>query len=304
MGMKTIYDLIIVGAGPAGMNAAVYASRYRLKTLVIGEVFGGLIPEAYEICNFLACYRIKGMELAKRMIEHAKAEGAIIKNEKVTSIEKFKNYFEVKTNENTYKSRSVILATGTEKRKLNLKNEDKLLGKGISYCATCDASFFKNKIVGVAGGGDTALTSALLLAEYAKKVFIIYRRDKFYRAEPAWQEQVSRNRKIKCLFNLEVVELIGKDKLRAIKLNNGKVMKIDGLFIEIGTIPKKELAEQLNLKLENGYIFVNKNQETNVSGVFAAGDITNNPLKQIITAASEGAVAVHSAYEYVKKRVS
>jgi len=299
--MKTIYDLVVVGAGPAGMNAAVYASRYRLKTLVIGELFGGLVSEAYEICNFLACYRIKGMELAKRMMEHAKAEGAIIKNEKVIGIKKIKDYFEVKTSSGIYKSRSIILATGTEKRKLNLKNEDELLGKGVSYCATCDAGFFKNKIVGVVGGGDNALTSALLLAEYSKKVFIIYRRDKFYRAEPAWQEQVAKNKKIKCLFNSEVIELIGKDKLKAIKLNNGKVMKVDGLFIEIGTIPKKELAEQLNLKLESGYIVVNRNQETSVKGIFAAGDITNNPLKQIITAASEGAVAAHSAYEYIAK---
>lgn len=301
--MSSIYDLIIIGTGPAGMNAAVYASRYRLKTLVIGELFGGLVSEAYEVCNFLACYKVKGMDLAKRMMEHAKSEGAIIKNEKVVGARKNKDYFEIKTERNTYKSRSLIIATGTDKRKLGLKNEDRLLGKGISYCAMCDATFFKNKIVGVVGGGDSALTSALLLAEYAKKVFIIYRRDKFYRAEPAWQEQVNKNKKIRALFNSEVIELIGKDKLQAIKLNNKKVMQMDGLFVEIGTLPRKELAEQLKLKLEDDYIAVNRNQETSAKGVFAAGDITNNLLKQIITAASEGAIAAYSAYEYIKKNL-
>jgi thioredoxin reductase (NADPH) len=292
-----IYDLIIIGTGPAGVNAAVYASRYRLKTLVIGEIFGGMVSEAYEICNFLTCYRIKGMDMAKRMAEHVKQEGIGLVNEKVKDIKKKNELFEVITDKKEYTAKKIIISTGTEKRKIGLNNEDKLIGKGISYCATCDAGFFENKIVGVVGGSDAALTSALLLAEYAKKVFIIYRKDKFYRAEPAWVEVVGKNKKIKPMFNLEVKELIGKEKLMAVKLSNNKVMKLDGLFIEIGTIPRKELAQKLGVKVdENGYIIADKNQRTNVKGVFAAGDITNNSLKQIITAASEGAVAAFSAY--------
>lgn len=297
-----IYDLIIIGTGPAGVNAAVYASRYRLKTLVIGELFGGMVSEAYEICNFLTCFKIKGADMAKRMAEHVKQEGVEVINEKVTDVKKANSFFEIKTDKKTYQTKKVIIATGTEKRKLELKNEDKLVGKGISYCATCDAPLYKNKIVGVVGGGDNALTSALLLAEYAKKVFIIYRRDKFYRAEPAWVEIVSMNKKIKSMFNLEVKELIGKDKLMAVKLSNGKVMKLDGLVIEIGSLPRKELGEKLGVKTdEASYIIVDKNQRTNVRGVFAAGDITNNSLKQIITAASEGAVAAFSAYNELEK---
>jgi len=297
-----IYDVIVIGAGPAGINAAVYASRYRLKTLVIGEIVGGLVGEAYEICNFLTCFRLKGLELAKRMAEHAKQEGVEIVNEKVKEAKKKNDLFEIKTESKRYEAKKIIIATGTEKKKLGLKNEDKLLGKGISYCATCDAPLFKNKVAGVVGGSDAALTSALLLAEYAKKVYIIYRKERFYRAEPAWVEVVAKNKKIKSMFNLEVKELIGKEKLMAVKLSNGKVLGLDGLLIEIGGIPRKDLALQLKARVDNeGYIVVDKNQRTNVQGVFAAGDITNNPLKQIITAASEGAVAAYSAYNEIKK---
>jgi len=297
-----IYDVIVIGAGPAGINAAVYASRYRLKTLVIGEIVGGLVGEAYEICNFLTCFRLKGLELAKRMAEHAKQEGVEIVNEKVKEAKKKNDLFEIKTESKRYEAKKIIIATGTEKKKLGLKNEDRLLGKGISYCATCDAPLFKNKVVGVVGGSDAALTSALLLAEYAKKVYIIYRKERFYRAEPAWVEVVAKNKKIKSMFNLEVKELIGKEKLMAVKLSNGKVLGLDGLLIEIGGIPRKDLALQLKARVDNeGYIVVDKNQRTNVQGVFAAGDITNNPLKQIITAASEGAVAAYSAYNEIKK---
>jgi thioredoxin reductase (NADPH) len=300
-----IYDLIIIGAGPAGINAAVYASRYRLKTLVFGEAVGGLVGEAYEICNFLTCFRLKGLELAKRMAEHARQEGVEIVNEKVKEIKKKNRLFEIKTNGKNYEARKIIIATGTEKKKLDLKNEDKLLGKGISYCATCDAPLYKNKVVGVVGGSDAALTSALLLAEYAKKVYIIYRRDKFYRAEPAWIEVVEKNKKIKSMFNLEIKELIGAEKLKAVKLSNNKVLGLDGLIVEIGGFPRKELALQLGTRVDNeGYVITDKNQRTNVEGVFAAGDITNNPLKQIITAASEGAVAAFSAYRELQKEKS
>ena len=171
----------------------------------------------------------------------------------------------------------------------------------LSYCAVCDAGFFKSKTVVVVGGSNSALTAALLLAEYAKKVYIIYRKEKFFRAEPSWIKQIEKNKKIEVLFNSEITEIIGKEKVEGIKLNMGKDLKVDGVFVEIGSVPNENFLKQLGLKTEEGYIKVNKKKETSVEGIYAAGDITNNPLKQIITACSEGAIAANSAYEKIKK---
>ncbi len=291
-----IYDLIIIGAGPAGMSAAVYAARYKLNTLIFGEVIGGMASEAYEICNFLSYSKISGFELAHKMQQHVADLGLEIKTEKVTKINKDK-IFAIKTGDNSYFSKKIILATGTEKTKLNLDNEEKFLGRGISYCATCDAAFFKDKIVGVVGGSNAALTAALLLSEFASKVYIIYRRDSFFRAEPAWIERVNKNKKINPVFNANVVELIGKERLEAVKLDNKKKLRLDGLFIEIGSSPNTKLPEELGIELENGYIKTDNEQRTNVKGIFAAGDVTVTSLEQIIIAAAQGAVAAYSAYK-------
>ncbi len=298
---KNIYDLIIVGTGPAGMSAAVYAARYKLKTLLIGEITGGMASEAYEICNFLTYPKILGFELSQKMKEHVDSLEVETKMDFVSEIKKNEDLFEVKTSRESYFSKKIILATGTKKRKLNLKNEEKFTGRGISYCATCDAAFFKNKVVGVVGGGDAALTSALLLSEFANKVYIIYRRDKFFRAEPVWIESVNNNKKIVPVFNSNVVELIGTEKLEKVKLDTGKVLDIDGLFVEIGEIPNSELAEKLGVNLDKGYVKTDKEQKTNISGVYAAGDITTNVLKQIIVAAAEGAIAASTAYKELKE---
>jgi len=291
-----IYDLIIIGAGPAGMSAAVYAARYKLNTLIFGEVIGGMASEAYEICNFLSYSKIRGFELAHKMQQHVADLGLEIKTEKVTKINKDK-IFAIKTGDNSYFSKKIILATGTEKTKLNLDNEEKFLGRGISYCATCDAAFFKDKIAGVVGGSNAALTAALLLSEFASKVYIIYRRDRFFRAEPAWIERVNKNKKINPVFNANVVELIGKERLEAVKLDNKKKLRLDGLFIEIGSSPNTKLPEELGIELENGYIKTDNEQRTNVKGIFAAGDVTVTSLEQIIIAAAQGAVAAYSAYK-------
>ncbi len=296
--MNNVYDIIIVGAGPAGMNAAVYAARYRLKTLVFGEITGGAAAKAYEICNFLTYKKIRGFELSMKMKEQVTSLGVEIKAERVEKISYCK-FFEVKTHDKTYLAKKIILATGTEDRKLDMDNEDKFTGRGISYCATCDAAFFKDKVVGVIGGNDAALTAALLLSEYAAQVYIIYRKDHFFRPEPAWVSLVEKNKKIKPIFNSNVVKLIGKDKLEAVLLDNEKTLKLDGLFIEIGSIPRTELAKDTGVKLENGFIKTDSEQKTNVYGVFAAGDVTNNVLKQIITAAAEGAIAAKNAYDEI-----
>jgi len=294
------YDLIIIGAGPAGLTAAIYAGRYLLRTLIIGKLPGGKISEVYKICNFPSYKFISGIELTKKIIEQVKDLGIEIKSEEVKEIKKNK-VFEIRTDNSNYEAKKILIAVGTEKRKLNVKGEDKFLGNGISYCATCDASFFKNKIVAVVGGSNSALTAALLLAEYAKKVYIIYRKGSFFRAEPAWIKQVNENKKIEIILNANVKEIYGKEKPNGIKLDTSQDLKLDGVFIEIGSVPDEKFSKKLGLKTEKGYIVVNKKQETSIKGIYAAGDITNNNLKQVITACGEGAIAATSAYEEIKK---
>lgn len=288
------YDLIIIGTGPAGLTAAIYAARYKINFLIIGKLLGGLAGKTYEIHNFPSYKKIKGPELMTKMFNHVKKLGVEIKLEEVADIKKG---FEVITNKDKYLTKKIILATGSERKKLGIKREEKFVGKGISYCATCDAGFYKDKIVGVVGGGNSALTSALLLTEFAAKVYIIYRKDKFLKAEPILVKEVEKNKKINLMFNSKITKLIGEDKLEGIYLNENRKLKLDGLFIEIGNILNIKLAEKLKIKTLNGEIIVDKKQKTNVDGVFAVGDITNNPLKQIITACGEGAVSANSVYE-------
>lgn len=296
--MTETFDVIIIGAGPAGLSAAVYSARYNLKTLVIGKLIGGQAGEAYEICNFPTYEKITGFEFSQKMVKQVKSLGVNIKQENVFDI-KNKEGFEVITNKEKYHARKVIITTGTEKRKVNLENEKKLTGHGISYCATCDAGFYRDRIVCVLGGGNSALTSALLLSKFAKKVYIVYRQDKFRKADPAWVDEIKKDKKIEVIFNSEITKLVGGEKLSAVEINNSKEIKTDGLFIEIGSDPNIELADKLKLKKEKGYIKVDKFQRTNVKGIFAAGDITNNPLKQVVTATAEGAIAADTAYREI-----
>ncbi|MFH1392541.1 MAG: FAD-dependent oxidoreductase, partial [bacterium] len=276
-------DLIIIGAGPAGLSAGIYAQRFNLDFLIIGKIPGGTALEAWQIENYPGFKSISGLELMRKFQEQL---GQKIIQE---NIEKITKDFEVYTNKNKYQSKTLILAMGTKTRKLGLPSEEKFLGRGISYCVTCDGPLFKNKIVAVVGGGNAALTGALELADIAKKVYLIHRRDEF-RADPIWQEKVKQNPKIKIIFNAQVVKIKGKQVgvqnfeplLEQIVLDNNQELKVDGLFIEIGTTPNIALCKDLNIKTENDFIITDKNQATNIAGVFAAGDITNNPLKQII----------------------
>jgi len=298
-----VYDLIIIGAGPAGLTAAIYARRYLLNTLIIGKLPGGMITEAHKVCNFPSYNYISGIELMKKVIEQVKDLGMEIKQEEVKEIKIQQNKdFSVKTGKGDYIAKKIILAIGRKRRKLNVLGENKFLGKGVSYCATCDAGFFKNKIVAVVGGSNAAVTASLLLSEYAEKVYIIYRKEKFFRAEPAWIKQVEKNKKIKTIFNANVKEIYGADYVKGLKLDTKEDLKVDGIFIEIGSSPDEILANKLGLKKEKGYIKVNKKQETSLKGIYAAGDITNNFLKQVITACGEGAIAASSAYEEITKK--
>ncbi len=297
------HDLIIIGTGPAGLTAALYAARYKMDFLVIGRIPGGLLNEASKVCNFPSYENISGIELTRKMMEQIKKLDVKIKQEKVSGIKKKNKGFEIGTDKKKYFAKKIIFATGSERKKLGLAEEKKFVGKGLSYCATCDAGFYKGKIVGVVGGSDAALTAALLLAKFAKRVYIIYRKDKFFRGDKIWIEEIKKNRKIKPLFNSVVTKLIGKEKLEAIGLNRKEKLKINGLFVEVGSVPNIELAEELGVRTEKGQIMTDKQQNTNVKGFLAAGDVTNNSLKQIVTACGEGAVAAYSAYrELVKEK--
>jgi len=290
------YDLVIVGAGPAGLMASVYAARYNLKTLVIGKLLGGVVGEVKDICNFPTYEKVDGIELIKGLSNQAKKLGVKIISEEVLEL-KNKNDFEVVTNKNKYLTKKIILATGLERRKLAIKREKELFGRGVHYCATCDAGFYRDKIVGVVGGGNSALSSALLLGQFAKKVYVIYRGDKFINGEPTLIDKVKKNRKIEVLFDSEIEELIGKEKLEKVKLKNGKKVVLDGVFIEIGGVPNLNLARMLKIKIEKNSIKVDERKKTNIDGVYAVGDITNSPMKQIITACADGAIAAQSVYK-------
>jgi len=299
--MKSKYDLIIIGGGPAGLTAAIYAARYKLKTVVISKDFG-LAASAHKVCNFPSYKDVNGLELMQKFTEHVKDLEVPIVYDKVIGIRGVDGDFVVETSSDKYIGKKVLFSGGTIRKKLGLINEQKLTGKGISYCATCDAPFFKDKIVAVIGGSDAALTSALLLAEYAKKVYLIYRKNQF-RAEPTWIESVEINKKIKKMFNEEVNEVKGEDVVEGVKLKSGRELNVQGVFIEVGSIPEVEFLNGLNVKLDNKeYIIADEDQNTSVKGFFAAGDVTNSKLKQIITAASQGAVAAYSVYREIKEQ--
>lgn len=300
--VEKIYDLIIVGGGPAGLSAAVYAARYKLKLLVFSKNMGGLAATAHKICNFPSYDEIKGFELMERFTKHAESLGAPVIYEEVTKIDKKDKGFIVYGEKEKYKCKKIIFAGGTIRTRLNVPGEGKFIGRGVSYCTTCDAAFFKNKIVCVVGGSDAALTSALLLAEYADKIYIIYRKEAFVRGDPTWVDAVNDNKKIIKIFKEEVAEIIGDKSVEKIKLKSGKEMKMDGVFVEIGSVPETNLLKSLKINLDDkGYVAVDKEQKTNVYGLFAAGDITEHKLKQIITAAAEGAIAAYGVYKEIKE---
>lgn len=293
-----MYDLIIIGGGPAGLSAAIYAARFMLKTLIITKEVGGAIVEAHKIENWPGYKSISGIELMEKFEDQVAALGVEIVENEVVDVENKKGFFKIKTNENkTYESKNTIFACGTMRRKLNIKGEEEFSGKGVSYCATCDAAFFRNKIVAVIGGNDSAAKAALLLAEYAKEVCIIYRKEKI-RAEPMTISQISKNPRIKIINNTSLKEIKGEKFVTSVIFDNGKEFKLDGVFVEIGAEPCAAFASKLGVALdEKNYIIVDKTQKTNVKGIYAAGDVTNNELKQVMTACAEGAIAAKSVYE-------
>ncbi|MFH1237726.1 MAG: FAD-dependent oxidoreductase [Candidatus Aenigmatarchaeota archaeon] len=303
------YEVIIIGLGPAGCTAGIYATRFGLKTLVIGKEPGGQANEAYEVDNYPGMLRVKGMDIMNKFREQTKELGAEIIYTDVVDINKKGDGFIVKTESDEYGTKSVIIATGAKKRRLDIPGENELRGRGISYCGTCDAPFYKGKTVVVVGGGSSAVMTALMLTEHAKKIYIAYRKcKKDMRAMPAWVTSAEANPKIEMVFNAVPKRIEGSNLVEAMVFDKeGKTLrlKVEGVFVEIGSIPQTELAQKLGAVLEkSGKIKVGHDMTTSVRGVFAAGDVTGGSadFEQIIIAASEGANAARSAYKYVRKR--
>ncbi len=308
--MNKPLDLIILGAGPAGLSASIYASRYKMDHLVIGQTPGGLITEAHKVCNFPTESEISGEDLGAKIKDHAEKAGGQIVFKTIKSVVKVDGGFEVLVDgAEKYTAKSLIIATGTIHRHLGLAKEKEFIGHGVSYCSTCDGPFFRNKVVAVVGGGNSAMTAALHLSSIAEKVYLIVRGDKL-KGEVVWQDQVIADTKIEKVFNTNVVDFIGASNLEKIKLSapyqDQEELSINGLFIEIGSVPELSVISDLNVSLDDyGYIQVEKDMATSVPGVYAAGDVTNgsNNFRQVITACAEGAIATNSAFLYIKTGV-
>lgn len=301
-----VYDNIIIGGGVTGFASAMYAARLGLRTLVIAETIGGTISYAHNVQNYPGFGSISGFELAEKIRSHAMEYPVELEEDRAVKIERAgKNLFIVHTmNRKTFHSKTIIFATGTKFRELNAVNERRFFNKGVHYCALCDGGFYKGKIVAVVGGADTACTDALLLTQYAKKVYVIYRGEKL-RPEPITYKGVMKNKKIEIIYRTNVTEFYGNDeRIEGIVLDNphngSNRLEVDGVFVAIGHIVLSEIAKELGVHTnEKGEIVINKNAETNVPGFFAAGDVTNSVFKQAIIGVAEGVMASYSAYRYI-----
>jgi thioredoxin reductase (NADPH) len=305
-----MYDLIIIGAGPSALGASIYASRYKIKHLVIGKEIGGQIVKTSRIENWPGVESISGPELIEKFKAQAEKLGAEIIQDEVRKISKQDGFFEVEEfNGKKYQTKNIILALGMKPRKLNVPGEDEFVGKGVSYCAICDAMFFRGKEVAVVGGGDSAAKAAIHLSEFASKIHIYYPKDKLI-MEPALLDIIKNNEKIKLEECSGVAEIRGNGKVSGIICNEGEgeckdciETPVSGVFIEIGSVPGVEIAKQIGVEVDtDGYIIIRNDQSTNVEGIFAAGDVTigSNKLRQLITSVAEGAIAASSAYQKIK----
>ena len=286
-----MYDLIIIGAGPSGMSAALYALRANKKVLLLEkECYGGQIINADKIENYPALPDVSGYEFATNLYNQIKSLGVDLKYEEALEITENS---EVKTTKNTYKGKSIIIATGLRKRKLNIENEDNLIGKGISYCATCDGNFFKDKIVAIVGGGNTAIEDAIYLSNIVKKVYLIHRRDKF-RAEEKLVQELNEKENVEFILNSNIKNIIGKDYLESIELidneNASSKLKIDGLFIAIGNIPDNTRFNNVVDLNDEGYILSEDGIHTRTKNIYVAGDTRVKTLRQLATATADGVI--------------
>ncbi len=303
----TIYDTIIIGGGVTAFGAAMYAGRFTMKTLVIGETMGGTIILTDIVENYPGFKKLTGMELANNISDHAKEYGIEVENDKVTSAKKVNSHlFEVETSSGKkFKGKTIIIATGTKWKKLNIPGEEQYANKGVHYCALCDGAFYRNKVIGVVGGGDSAVKEALLLSTYGFHVYLFVRGEA-PKPEPVNGIKMEKNKKITVFTKVNVKEITGDGKkMNGVVLdkevNGSKNFTLDALFVEIGHLPLSELAVQLGVKLNaKNEIPITRLSETNVAGVYAAGDVVDTKFKQAITGVAEGVTAAYSAYEHIQ----
>ena len=302
-----MYDIIIIGAGPAGMTAALYSAQARKKVLVLEkEVYGGQILKADNVKNYPGFTEISGYKFANNLYNQLTNLNVEIKFEEVLEIKNYNENKEVITKKGNYTGKSVIIAAGAKNRKLNLNNEDKFIGKGVSYCTTCDGMFFKDKTVAVYGGGNSAIDGAIYLSDICKKVYLIYRQ-KDFKTTGENIDKLKNTQNIECIFNTNIIDLIGENNLESITLKEEEKeynLDIDGLFIEIGYIPVSEICKNIINTDSKGYIISGEDCKTNIEGIFAAGDIRIKDVRQLTTACSDGTVAALAACKYIAKKIN
>jgi len=302
-----LYDLIIIGGGPAGITAGIYAARKKLKTLLITKEWGGQVIKATEIENWPGTKKISGMDLIKQMAEHLKQfEIEIKENKEVIDLDKKGDNFSIRDNDQEYETKAVVIATGKIPRTLNIPGEEEFKGKGVSFCATCDAPLFKDKEVVVVGGGNAGFAAAIDLVKYAKKIYILEFLEEM-RGDAVTKEKLAQTGKVGFSVNVAVKEIKGKKFVESLVYEDRRTskdteLKIDGLFIAIGMMPKVGFAQKLVKLNKSGEIVIDKDNYTKTPGVFAAGDITDIKYEQIVIAAGEGAKAALAATEYLKNK--
>ncbi len=295
------YDLIVLGGGPTAIGCAIYAARFALNVLIVGKTFGGLIATTHLVENYPGITSTSGQGLMDMFKEHMNSLSIPYISDEIRRIEKAEDHFILHSFFQKFKAYTVCIATGSERKKLGIPGEEEFAGRGVSYCATCDGPFYKDKVVIVVGGSDSAAKEALFLSQNVKKVYIVYRGEEI-RAEPINKKRVYENEKIEIIYKTNIVEIKGDTSVKSVIFDNGKKFDIDGVFIEVGSIPNSDLAKRISVKTnEKNEIKINRKSETNISGIFAAGDVADAPFKQAITGVAEGVIAAFSAFDYVKE---
>ncbi|MBS4021235.1 MAG: thioredoxin-disulfide reductase [Dethiobacter sp.] len=302
---EKIYDLLVLGGGPAGLTAAIYASRSRLTVLVVEQMLsGGQIATTEKVENYPGFPKgIGGMELGQLLEEQARNFGSEMALATIEKVDLDGEIKKVHTTDGAFQGRTLIIATGTRSSPLGVPGEEELKGRGVSYCVTCDGAFFQDGTVVIVGGGDSALEEALVMTKYAAKVYIVHRRNEL-RAVRILQERAKANPKIEILYNTVVRKINGKDSVESVTLenleqNNGWEIEVNGIFLYVGLLPNTEFLNGVLTRSENGYLITNDNMETAVPGVFAAGDVRKKTLRQVVTAVSDGAISAISAAKYL-----
>lgn len=304
---ELLFDVIILGSGPAGFSAAIYACRGALKTAIIDiSMFGGQPSNYLELENYPGFSMIGGYDLMEKFEEHADKFGVEkFPMQEISKIDLVSKTKIIETQEATFKAKTVILATGAQAKKLNIPGEKEFLGRGVSYCAVCDAAFYKEKVVAVVGGGNAAVEEAMYLTKFAKKVYVMHRRDSL-RADKIVQERAFKNDKIEFVWNVVPQEITGKDLVEKLVIKNSKTeeiteLQVDGVFPYVGYTPNVDKFNGQIRQTETGFIETDVTMQTSVGGVYAVGDVRNTPLRQVITAAADGAVAACTAVKYIEE---